>query len=60
MKMCCKQCTNKLDKLHVHLANKVPAIDLRGLKQPSWSESVATDDLAAEVARLKKRGIAEP
>ena len=50
----------KVEKLHVDLGTKVPAIDLRCLKQPSWPKSAATDDLATEVARLKKRGIDEP
>ncbi len=47
-------------KVHVDLAAEVDKLKLQGLPQPFWPKSSAVDAVATEVARLMKRGIAEP
>jgi hypothetical protein len=47
-------------KIHVDLGSKIDTLSMAGLISSAWPSSEAVDHVATEVARLMKRGIAQP
>jgi hypothetical protein len=47
-------------KIHVDLGSKINTLSMEGLISSAWPSSEAVDHVATEVARLMKRGIAQP
>ena len=47
-------------KIHVDLGSKMNTLSMAGLISSAWPSSEAVDHVATEVARLLKKGIAQP
>ena len=47
-------------KVHVDISGKLASATVSDLPQQCWPRSAATDDLATEIQKLKKKGVNHP